>query len=249
MRYAVLSDIHSNLEALEAVLAAAAQARVQQYLCLGDIIGYGADPVPCLKRMRELPATMIAGNHDWACIGKVEMSWFTRYARTALEWTRERLSFGDLAFLRTLRAKHEDKLFTLVHGTLRAPEKFDYLIEIAQALETALMAKTPLCFVGHTHLPVVIEVDHHQGQVRRVLNDAEQLQHVALDLQQAKYVINPGSVGQPRDGDPRASFAILDTDGPWLEMHRVSYDVATTQRKMRDAGLPPMLADRLAVGH
>lgn len=248
MRYAVLSDIHSNIEALEAVLAEAAKAEVQHYLCTGDLVGYGADPSACLARLRSLPITIVAGNHDWACVGKVDAAYFNRYARAAVEWTRERLSFTDLAFLRSLRAKHEERLFTLVHGTLRAPEKFDYLLDVAQALETALIAKTPLCFVGHTHLPVVIEVDPARHQVRRVLETPAELQHVPLDWERAKYVINPGSVGQPRDGEPRASFGVLDTDGRWLDILRVPYDVATTQRKIREAGLPALLADRLAVG-
>ena len=248
MRYAVLSDIHGNLEALELVLAEAAKAEVTHYLCTGDLVGYGADPTACLKRLRQLPITLVAGNHDWACVGKVDANYFNRYARTAVEWTRDRLSFTDLAFLRGLRAKHEEGLVTLVHGTLRHPEKFDYLFEIAQALETALICKTPLCFVGHTHLPCVIEIDPRLGKVQRVLHAPRELQHVTLDLTRCKYVINPGSVGQPRDGDPRASFAVLDTDGGWMDILRVPYDVATTQQKIRDAQLPGMLADRLAVG-
>ena len=248
MRYAILSDIHSNLEALEAVLAEAARSEAQEYLVLGDLVGYGADPAACLQRLRALSATIVAGNHDWACVGKVDAAYFNRYARTALEWTRERLSFTDLAFLRSLRAKHEDRLVTLVHGTLRAPEKFDYLFDVAQVLETALIAKTPLCFVGHTHLPFIAEIDPRQPCVRRILHAPEQCRHVALDLERVKYVVNPGSVGQPRDGDPRASFAVLDTDGRWVDILRVPYDVAAAQRKIRDAGLPPVLADRLAVG-
>lgn len=248
MRYAVLGDIHSNWEALEAVLAEAARAEVQRYLCVGDIVGYGADPTACLKQVRGLPLTVVAGNHDWACVGKVDADWFNRYARSAVEWTRERLSFTDLAFLRSLRAKHEEKPLTLVHGTLRCPEKFDYLFDVAQALETALISKTPLCFVGHTHYPFVAEVDPRVPAVRRLLNAPEEVQHVTLDLEGAKYVINPGSVGQPRDGDPRASFAVLDTEGRWVDILRVPYDIATAQRKIREAGLPPMLADRLAVG-
>lgn len=248
MRYAILSDIHSNLEGFDAVLAEAARSEAQQYLCLGDLVGYGADPCACLARWRALAATTVAGNHDWACVGKVDAASFNRYARTAVEWTRERLSFTDLALLRSLRAKHEDALVTLVHGTLRAPEKFDYLLDVAQVLETALLAKTPLCFVGHTHRPFIAEIDPRHPCVRRLLNTPEQLRHVPLDLDQMKYVINPGSVGQPRDNDPRASFAVLDTEARWVDVLRVPYDVATAQRKIRDAGLPPVLADRLAAG-
>ena len=248
MRYAILSDIHGNLEAFEAVLAAAAQSQVQQYLCLGDIVGYGADPSACLTRLRALPAVIVAGNHDWACVGKVEAAYFNRYACTAVEWTRERLSFTDLVFLRSLRAKHEDSVVTLVHGTLRAPEKFDYLLDVAQMLETALIAKTPLCFVGHTHRPLIAEIDPRQPMVSRLLNTPEACRHVALNLSQMKYIINPGSVGQPRDGDPRASFAVVDTEASWADILRTPYDVATAQRKIREAGLPPLLAERLAIG-
>ena len=248
MRYAVLSDIHGNWEALEAVLAQTAKADVAHYLCLGDFVGYGADPTAVLKRLRELPATLVAGNHDWACVGKVDADYFNRYARAAVEWTRGQLSFTDLAFLRSLRAKQETGPATLVHGTLRCPEKFEYLLDVAQALESATIARTPLCLVGHTHVPCVIEVDPHQTTVTRALERPEDLTHVTLDLQRRKYVINPGSVGQPRDGDPRASCAVLDPDGGWVDILRVPYDVAAAQGKILAAGLPRFLAERLAVG-
>lgn len=250
MRYAILADIHSNLEALDAVLAALASERVDRHLCLGDLVGYGADPAACLVKIRALDAVVIGGNHDWGAIGKLDRAWFGDTARRALEWTRDQLSFGDLAYLRTLRLTQQDGPCTLVHGTLTRPERFEYLFDVAQALETARMLHTRCACVGHTHLPCVAEVDVGGSQVRRFIHDAPTLTAgVALGTEPSlRYVINPGSVGQPRDGDARASYAILDEATHTLTIRRVTYDIATAQRKIRAAGLPSILADRLAVG-
>ena len=250
MRYAILADIHGNLEALDAVRSALAGERIDRHLCLGDLVGYGADPAACLANIRALEAVVVGGNHDWGAIGKLDRAWFSDTARTALEWTRDQLSFGDLAWLRTLHLAQQDGPCTLVHGTLTRPERFEYLSDVAQALETARALRTRYACVGHTHVPGVTEVDVGCSQVRRLIHDAAALTSgVALEAAPSlRYVINPGSVGQPRDGDARASYAVLDEGARTLTIRRVTYDVAAAQRKIRAAGLPSILADRLAVG-
>ena len=249
MRYAVLSDIHANLEALTAVLDALASERIDRYLCLGDVVGYGADPAACLDRLQGCGAVMVGGNHDLACVGKFDLGWFNEAARTAVLWTRDQLSFTDLDGLRRLPLTDTVEPCTLAHGTLRHPERFEYLVDLAQALDTMNQCRTPICLVGHTHLPCLVEFNRSERRIMRVLTSGGELADIALQPQASmRYLINPGSVGQPRDGDPRASFGVLDTERNQWMLHRTLYDVASAQRKIRDAGLPGFLADRLAIG-
>ncbi len=250
MRYAVLSDIHSNLEALTAVLDALAPERIDRYLCLGDMIGYGADPSACLSRLQAADAVMVAGNHEWACIGKLELNWFNSTARAAAIWTRDQLGFTDLDTLRRLPLTTVDGPFTLVHATLRHPERFEYLVDLAQAVDIVATCRTLFCLYGHTHESCVIEYHRRDHRMPRVLSGPEELREVAYtpDEESMRYIVNPGSVGQPRDGDPRASAAIIDTERRQIAVRRVAYDITSAQRKIREAGLPEFLADRLAVG-
>ncbi len=250
MRYAVLSDVHANLEALTSVLDAAAEARTEKILCLGDLVGYGADPGGCLERLRAAGAVMVAGNHEHGCLGTLDLDWFNGAARAALEWTREQLSVGDLDALRRLPLHTTEGPCTLVHGTLRHPGRFEYLVDIAQAVDIARMCKTLFCLVGHTHVPCAIEYDRRGQRVGRVVTSGDAVTQMPFTDDPAGfcYVVNPGSVGQPRDGDPRASFLILDTTEHRLSIERVPYDVPAAQRKIREAGLPGFLADRLAAG-
>lgn len=250
MRYGILSDVHSNLEALTAVLDVLMTERIDRYVCLGDLIGYGADPSACLSRLQALDAVSVAGNHDQACLGTLDVEWFNDAARAAIEWTRDQLSFLDMDFLRRLPLREVAGPCTLVHGTLRHPERFEYLVEVGQALDTLKVCRTLLCLVGHTHLPCVIEYDRARHQLTRLLSRPEELETVTyVDRPDTmRYLVNPGSVGQPRDGDPRASCAVIDTDRHTVAIRRVPYDIATAQRKIRDAGLPAFLADRLAQG-
>ncbi len=249
MRYAVLSDIHGNLEALSAVLDVLAREQIDRYLCLGDIVGYGADPVACLERTQSCEA-VVGGNHDLACIGKLDLGWFNPAARAALLWTRDRLSFADLDVLRRLPLKIVVEPFTLVHGMLRHPERFEYLADVAQAVDTLTICETLMCLIGHTHVPCVIEYDRSRRRLLRVLATAAELAQVEFSIDSAwlRYLVNPGSVGQPRDGDPRASIAIIDTTARRIEIRRIAYDVVVAQQKIRSAGLPEFLADRLSVG-
>ena len=250
MRYAVLSDIHSNLEALTAVMDRLASERIDRYLCLGDVIGYGADPAACLDRLRSCEAVIVGGNHDLACLGKLELAWFNDLAREAVVWTRDQLDFADLDFLRRFPLMATVEPFTLVHGSLRHPSRFEYLLDAARMIDTLTACRTLLCLVGHTHLPCFVEYDRVHRRVLRILTKPEELAKALFveDAAGRRYLINPGSVGQPRDGDPRASVAVIDTETRSVSVHRVSYNVAEAQRKIRQAGLPGFLADRLAVG-
>ena len=250
MRYAVLSDVHSNLEALIAVLGALASERIDRYLCLGDVVGYGADPVPCLTRLQSCDTVIVAGNHDYAAVGKLDAGLFNDAARAAVLWTRDQLSIADLDQLRRFPLTATVESFTLAHGTLRHPQRFEYLAEIGQAVDTLVTCRTLICLVGHTHVPCLLEYDRLQRRMLRILTAPGELADVefAPEPERLRYLVNPGSVGQPRDGDPRASFAVIDTDARRISIRRVAYDVETAQRKIRQAGLPGFLADRLAIG-
>ena len=249
MRYAVLADIHSNLEALTAVLERLATERIDRYLCVGDAIGYGADPVACLERLQQCQAVMVAGNHELGCLGTLELEWFHEAARAAVVWTREQLSFADLDLLRRLPLTATESLLTLVHATLRHPRRFEYLVDIAHAVDTMAICPTLMCVTGHTHVPLFIEYDLGARRLGRVVADARGLAGVSWDEEPSRrYLLNPGSVGQPRDGDPRASCAVIDTQRHTMSLHRIAYDIATAQRKIRAANLPAFLADRLALG-
>lgn len=250
MKYAVLSDIHGNLEALTAVMERLNAERIDRYLCLGDVVGYGADPAACLERLEACGAVTVGGNHDLACLGKLELGWFHETARAAVVWTREQLSFTTLDGLRRLPLTATEGPLTLVHGTLTHPQRFEYLVDLAQAVETMERCRTLMCLLGHTHVPLFIEYDRAERRIMRVLTAAEELRDVAVqdDPTTRRYLINPGSVGQPRDGDPRASVAIIDTDRRRIAVQRIPYDIAAAQRKIRQAGLPALLADRLALG-
>jgi len=250
MRYAALADVHGNLEALTAVLDALASERIDQYVCVGDVVGYGADPAACLERVQALRAVIVGGNHDLACAGRLDLGWFNDAARAALVWTREQLSVAELDGLRRLPLTQTVGPLTLVHSMLRRPERFEYLMDLAQAVDTLTACRTAICLIGHTHLPCFIEYDLDERRVLRVLTAAQELVRVAFAMGDGarRALLNPGSVGQPRDGDPRASCAVIDSERGECAIRRVPYDIASAQRKIRDAGLPTLLADRLVVG-
>ena len=250
MRYAVLSDIHSNLEALTAVMDAAGSEQVDRYVCLGDVVGYGAEPGPCLAHLAACEAVIVAGNHDLACVGKLDPNWFHPAAKTAVLWTRDQLSFGDLDVLRRFPLTETVDAFTLVHSSLRHPERFSYLVDVAQAVDTLAVCRTLFCLAGHTHLPWIVEYDRAGRRLLRVLTAAQELIEVTFadDPDRMRYLVNPGSVGQPRDGDPRASYCVYDPDLERIEIKRVAYNIDLAKRKILEAGLPELLALRLAVG-
>lgn len=239
MRYAIISDVHSNLEALEAVLEALESESIDVYLSTGDIVGYGADPEECVERIRALDPHIVAGNHDWAVAGILSLDFFNSYAREAIEWTRTRLPREDMEWLRSLQLVKKVGKMTLVHATLHSPENFDYLLTAYDAHLSLEVLETPVCFVGHSHVPVTFA---QNGSVTFSFASEIDLNGVH------RAIVNAGSVGQPRDGNPHASFGIYDTEKNVVHVRRVPYDVAGTTRKILAAGLPSVLAERLWVG-
>ena len=244
MRYAVLSDIHSNLEALTAVLEHLASERIDTYLCLGDVVGYGAEPSACLNRLEACQTVVVAGNHDLACVGRLTLEWFNELAREAILWTRDQLSFAELDALRRWPLTTVEEPFTLVHASLRHPERFEYLVDAAQAVETMQACRTLVCLFGHTHLPTLF----FQAGRTIICSQIWAPLKTHLSLASERYLINPGSVGQPRDRDPRAACAIFDSGDDSIEFLRVAYDIAAAQQKIRHAGLPDGLWRRLERG-
>ena len=245
MRYLILSDIHANIDALDAVLAAVTGGW-EQVLVLGDLVGYGAEPNAVIDRVRELqPVAVIRGNHDKAACGLDDGGNFNQVARYAAAWTQEHLTPANREYLRELPQGPADidDLVEICHG---APFDEDhYIFDLPDAGHALDTTARPICFFGHTHLPVIYRRDA-EGDAGFI---PEVEHHLDLPLGDgARYLINPGSVGQPRDGDPRAAFGIYDTQRKVMTMSRVDYRVDLAQKRIFDAGLPPSLAHRLAVG-
>jgi predicted phosphodiesterase len=240
MRVAVLSDIHSNLVALDAVLAHA--GTVDAVWHLGDVVGYGPDPDGVVARLIEVGAVGVRGNHDAAALGGREIEWFNPEARAAAEWTRDTIDGTTRAWLTALPERHATGRLTLVHGSPRDPIR-EYVSSADIALENLAVLETEFGLHGHTHVPVAF-----------CLGPDERLRIVApgpggsLELEGQRALINPGSVGQPRDGVPDASYLVLDPEAMIVTWQRVPYEIAAVQAAIRAAGLPGRLADRLAYG-
>lgn len=239
MKFAILGDIHANLDALEAVLADASAQGAASHVCIGDIVGYNANPRECLARIRALDCPVVKGNHDEVAGAATEIIGLNPLALNALLWTRDQLSDEDRKWLRELRLVRQVKDFTIVHATLDTPGGWDYVLNKFDAMSSFSYQFTQLCFFGHTHVPRV----YVKGLSVMVENET----FITLEKGR-KYFINVGSVGQPRDGDWRASYAIYDAEAGTVALRRVEYDLASAQRKIIDAGLPPQLAERLAYG-
>ena len=239
MRLAILSDIHANLVALDAVLAAVGS--VDGIRVLGDVVGYGPEPDGVVERLEAIGATGVLGNHDQVAVGKLGPELFNRDARTAIEWTRDRIADSTRSWLGALPERLVEDSFTLVHGSPRDPT-WEYLLDERGAAENLAAFTTPYCLFGHTHLPAAFRA-MDSGMVGGEPADGDQ---VTLDDRRA--LLNPGSVGQPRDGIPAAGWALLDTAAATVTWHRTEYDIAATQRSMMLAGLPPRLIVRLSIG-
>ncbi len=239
MKYAILGDIHSNWEALSAVLADAQEQGVTQYACVGDIVGYNADPTLCLNKVMDLKCATVRGNHDHYCSHDENLNGFHPLAADAVDWTRKQLTEEQRQFLRKLRLVNKIESFTIVHSTLDMPEMWGYVFDKLEAEANFNYQTSPVCFFGHTHVPLAFEKgDGVRGGLYTKLK-------IAMGR---KYFINVGSVGQPRDGDPRAAYAIYDLFSNQVELRRVVYDFHITQQKILAAGLPGRVAARLAVG-
>jgi predicted phosphodiesterase len=242
MRILVISDIHANMNALDAVISAAGE--FDAAWCLGDLVGYGPDPNDCVSRVQALPNLVcIIGNHDAAALKQIDIDTFNPEARKAIIWTRRSLSEGSVAFLSSLQEKTTQGNVTLTHGSPRHPV-WEYLLDTRTAMINFEYFETPLCFVGHTHLPVIYSPtanNRHMAQL--AIPEANQV----IPLPE-RAIVNPGSVGQPRDRDPRAAFALFDSEANTWHYQRVPYDISSVQARMTQFGLPERHIHRLAAG-
>ena len=237
--YGILSDIHGNWEGLSAVLNDATGRGVSQFVCLGDIVGYNANPAECLEKIRELNCVSVSGNHDLYCSFDDDLTGFHPLAADAVDWTRRQLSADQQKYLAELKLVQRVETFTIVHSTLDMPEMWGYVFESLEAEASFNYQVTNVCFYGHTHVPLAFEkgVEITGGIYNRIKPQMGK-----------KYFINVGSIGQPRDGDSRSSYAIYDLEKKEIELRRVPYDIAAAQEKIRKAGLSERLASRLAIG-
>ena len=240
MKYAVLGDIHANLEALQTVIEFAEGQGVKQFLSVGDIVGYGANPVECVEIINDLNVPVVAGNHDYAVAGKLDVEFFNSYAKQAVLWTREALGQKWLEWLNTIKLVNVyNEKITLVHGSLNFPDMFDYIQTSYDAHLSLETLKTRVCFLGHSHVPITFfsgPAVSYSMQQEIDMNGFE------------KVLINVGSVGQPRDENPKASVAIYDDEEDKVQIHRLEYDVDKAAQKIIDAGMPDILAERLYHG-
>lgn len=242
MRYLLVSDIHGNLQALEAVLQDAPPGL--PVWCLGDLVGYGPNPNECIELLRSLDHECIVGNHDWAAMNKVDLDDFNPDAKQAVQWTQAQLTPSSSAYLASLPTSLVKGEFTLVHGSPREPI-WEYILYPPTACTNFAYLETPHCLVGHTHVPIKFVLADSDEQICEMERLPE---NGARPLGQKRLIINPGSVGQPRDGDARASYALLDTEELTLEHRRVRYDIQKTQRLMQKARLSSRNITRLSYG-
>ena len=239
-RFAILGDIHANIDALVTVLEDAQAQGVTDYLCTGDVVGYGACPHECMEIIREIGCPVVKGNHDHYVSSVQNLSDFNPNAAAVVEWTRGQLTEDELAWLHDLPYQVVTMGMTIVHSTNDRPETFGYVFDNLQAEANFINQKTPLSFHGHTHCPMIYE---------QSMNGVFRIDPQDMKLPPGrKYFINVGSVGQPRDGDPRAAYVIYDVATRTVTFRRLDYDIASAQARIRYAGLPERLAERLQYG-
>lgn len=242
MRALIVSDIHSNLEAFQAVLDdASARGGFDELWCLGDTVGYGPDPGKCIELLTQYDCIAVVGNHDLAAVGMLSTDDFNTNARFAAHWTAGQLAEEHIGFLSSLPEVVRRGDFTLVHGSLRMPV-LEYLISAEAAQGTFRLLQSPFCLVGHSHIPFLCR--EAGGECRFEPFPEDEI----IPLGSERLILNPGGVGQPRDGDPRPSYALYDAQRGNVQRHRVTYEIAATQEKMRREGLPEPLITRLDQG-
>jgi predicted phosphodiesterase len=246
LRVAVLSDVHSNLPALETVLAAVEETGPDQLWCLGDMVGYGADPDACTALIRERCDVCLVGNHDLAVLGALDVSSFSDTAKVAVEWTREEASEETTSFLATLGPALTHEGFGLFHASPRDPI-WEYVLSVEQAEAGLDAQRERIGLIGHSHISLFF-TRPEGGPGRGHTHGAQAGDGALLDIDDGAWLINPGSVGQPRDGDPRAAWMELDLEESTARFHRVPYDIAAAGKAILAAGLPSSLAERLEVG-
>ena len=234
MKFAITADIHANLEALQAVLADSKLRECTHYAFLGDFVGYCADPKACVDIVRSMNAPCVKGNHDEYCSMDSPLEGFNPNAAKAVEWTRNKLTEEDRRWLRNLEYVRTVENFTIAHATLDGPERWGYVFDKLAAGASFAHQQTQVCFFGHTHVPVAFVLDS-------VVRGGT---FTSFKIEKGKrYFVNAGSVGQPRDNNPKAAYVIYDMDKSTIELRRVDYDISTALRKIRDSGLPPRLAE------
>jgi len=239
MRYAIIADIHANLEALQAVLEDAKKQNVTHYACLGDVVGYNANPKECLDIVRGMGMPCVKGNHDEMCSEDADLEGFNPHAAEAVSWTRAQLSPEDRNWLKDLKYFRLVASFSIVHATLDGPQRWGYVFDKLAAAASFTYQNTAICFFGHTHVPVAFIRD---SMVRGGTYSKFKVEPGR------KYFVNVGSVGQSRDGVPKATYVVYDLQEGSIELRRLDYDMATAQKKILEAGLPPRLAERLTQG-
>jgi diadenosine tetraphosphatase ApaH/serine/threonine PP2A family protein phosphatase len=251
MKFLILSDVHGNKFGLQAVLDC--KFPYDKILCLGDVVGYGAHPNECCEILRERDALSLSGNHDAAALGKINVEWFNPIAKTAILWTREQLNPENRFWLDSLAARHlfEEWGFEAVHASLREPWE-EYIVDAQSALPTFALMTQPLCFCGHTHVAMLAAVNEDPDQWRgpKSVQWVNLPQGAGIELEVGeRTLINPGSCGQPRDGNPQAKAAIFDSEARTVEVFCVDYDVEAAREAILAAGLPARLGDRLLTGN
>jgi diadenosine tetraphosphatase ApaH/serine/threonine PP2A family protein phosphatase len=243
MRYGLFSDVHSNLEAMTVVAQALKKEGVNETLCLGDLVGYYANPLEVLDLIQSMNCwKILMGNHDAACLGQTPLSRFNEPAAQAIRWTRERLTSRHYAFLSALRMREEIGDIDLVHASPHEPEEWHYLLNEEDLARNFRHFPGKICFFGHVHKPFIAEQASPGGEVK-ILAETDIVLKPGF-----RYLVNVGSVGQPRDGNPQTAFALYDTDSAHLQIRRLDYDFETTMKKTLDAGLGDFLANRLKMG-
>ncbi|MEE8577014.1 MAG: metallophosphoesterase family protein [candidate division Zixibacteria bacterium] len=242
MKVALISDIHGNLEALEAVLADIEKKQVEAVYCLGDVIGYGSQPSLCLATVKSSCDILLMGNHEYYALGLVDDSCLSAVAQNSAKWTQEQLNDHDMEILADLPMNSQLADIELVHASPHGPEEWHYILGKNEAEKAFEAMSGKICFHGHTHLPAIFGIAPDNSI-------CQQIGHDFLPDRDNRYLVNIGSVGQPRDHDPRASYVTFDSDEWEIDFHRVEYDISATQKKMRAAGLPDLLVERLVEGH
>jgi predicted phosphodiesterase len=241
MRYAFISDIHSNIEAFESVLADMEREKPDRILFLGDIVGYGPNPNECIDKLLQVADVSLGGNHDWAVVGKTPDDYFNPFAKAAVDWTGKALREDSKDFLLRTKASGSFDGFQVAHATPFNPEEWRYIMSHKEALENYSSIEDKLCFIGHSHQPMIIEY-RDPATVKVYREQKFQFRP------ENKYIVNVGSVGQPRDTNVKACWGLYDSDENTFEYHRVAYDIASVQKKMEAVGLPRYLIERLAQG-
>ncbi|MGC9941710.1 MAG: metallophosphoesterase family protein [Verrucomicrobiota bacterium] len=239
MKYAIIADIHGNIDAFQVVLDDIRAQNATHIVCLGDVVGYNARPKECLKIIRDMNIPCVKGNHDEYCSSENHLEGFNPHAADAVHWTRNQLSEDDKKWLIELKYTRMAANFTMVHATLDAPERWGYVFDKLAAAASFPYQNTQMCFFGHTHVPVAF--------MRDTVVRGGTYSKFKIDLSK-KYFINVGAVGQPRDNNPKAAYVVYDMDAGTIELRRLEYDIAAAQAKIREAGLPERLAERLAYG-